>query len=267
MAIYRNISMSFWTDNKVQDEFTPEDKYFYLYLLTNPQTNICGCYEISYKEIERETGYNRETINKLFFRFQHILNVIAFNEENKEVFLLNWHKYNLSTSDKTIAGARNVVAHVKTEEFRDELNYLLDCYKNKEPYTCRINGASMGHTYHIQASVSVSDIPKASNVSKYKNILDTSNEEYIGYINTNEDIKECIETWMTYKDEKKNKYQDTGIKSLLKKVWSNCLEYGNTAVISAIENSISNNYQGIVWDYLTRQKTGQIDRLKEIMDA
>ena len=40
MAIYRNVQLSFWTDNKVEDDFTPEDKYFYLYLLTNPQTGL-----------------------------------------------------------------------------------------------------------------------------------------------------------------------------------------------------------------------------------
>ena len=33
MAIYRNVSMNFWTDSKVDDEFTPEEKYFMLYLL------------------------------------------------------------------------------------------------------------------------------------------------------------------------------------------------------------------------------------------
>ena len=58
MAFYRNISINFWTDSKIDDDFTPEDKYFYLYLLTNPHTNICGCYEISMKQMERETGYN-----------------------------------------------------------------------------------------------------------------------------------------------------------------------------------------------------------------
>lgn len=69
MAIYRNIQLSFWSDSKVTDDFTPEDKYFYLYLLTNPQTNICGCYQISYSQMESQTGYNRETINRLIERF------------------------------------------------------------------------------------------------------------------------------------------------------------------------------------------------------
>ena len=47
MALYRTIQISFWTDTKIVDDFTPEDKYFYLYLFTNPHTNLSGCYEIS----------------------------------------------------------------------------------------------------------------------------------------------------------------------------------------------------------------------------
>ena len=47
MASYRNISMDFWTDSKVVDDFTPEDRYIYLYCMTNPHTNLCGCYEVS----------------------------------------------------------------------------------------------------------------------------------------------------------------------------------------------------------------------------
>ena len=31
MAIYRNVSLSFWEDIKIVDDFTPEDRYFYLY--------------------------------------------------------------------------------------------------------------------------------------------------------------------------------------------------------------------------------------------
>ncbi len=59
----------FWTDARVVDEFTPEDKYFYLYVLTNPHTNLAGCYEISIKQMVNETGYNRDTVERLLDRF------------------------------------------------------------------------------------------------------------------------------------------------------------------------------------------------------
>ena len=58
MATYRQIYISFWSDTKVCDDFSPEDKYFYIYLLTNPHTNICGCYEISSSQMAQELGYH-----------------------------------------------------------------------------------------------------------------------------------------------------------------------------------------------------------------
>ena len=66
MAKYRAIQTDFWEDGFVLD-LTPEEKYFYLYILSNPRTTQCGCHELPYKVIEMQTGYNRETVQKLCF--------------------------------------------------------------------------------------------------------------------------------------------------------------------------------------------------------
>ena len=63
MAVYRQIQVSFWQDTFVLD-LTPEEKYFYLYLMTNSKTRQCGVYEVSRRVMELETGYNRETVEK-----------------------------------------------------------------------------------------------------------------------------------------------------------------------------------------------------------
>lgn len=46
MAKYRAIQVDFWEDGFVLD-LTPEEKYFYLYLLSNSRTTQCGCKRIS----------------------------------------------------------------------------------------------------------------------------------------------------------------------------------------------------------------------------
>ncbi len=58
MAKYRQLYTEFWSDSFVL-ELTPEEKYFYLYLISNCKTTQCGIYEISKRIIETETGYNR----------------------------------------------------------------------------------------------------------------------------------------------------------------------------------------------------------------
>ena len=101
MAKYRSIQTSFWSDSKIVDDFTPEDRYFYLYLLTNEKSNQLGCYELSIKQMCRDTGYNEETIKKLIDKFQNVLKIIYYDFKTKEIFLKNWYKYNWLDSDKT----------------------------------------------------------------------------------------------------------------------------------------------------------------------
>jgi hypothetical protein len=118
MASYRNISINFWTDSKVDDEFTPEDKYFYLYLLTNPHSSLCGCYEISMKQMERETGYNADTIKRLIDRMEKTHKVIRYSAETKEILILNWYKFNWSKSDKVRAAIVSATESVKNKSFK-----------------------------------------------------------------------------------------------------------------------------------------------------
>ena len=58
MAVYRQVQTSYWQDAFVLD-LTPEEKFFYMYLMTNSKTTQCGIYELPKKVIEMETGYNR----------------------------------------------------------------------------------------------------------------------------------------------------------------------------------------------------------------
>lgn len=124
MALYRTISMNFWTDSKVVDDFTPEDKYFYLYLISNPHTNLCGCYEISMKQVVTETGYSMDTVEKLLVRFEEYHGVIRYSRITKEILLLNWHKYQWTKSEKFRKPLRNEIQKVKNREFREFLTQI-----------------------------------------------------------------------------------------------------------------------------------------------
>ena len=118
MATYRQIYISFWSDTKVCDDFSPEDKYFYIYLLTNPHTNICGCYEISSSQMAQELGYNEESVKKLLRRMEQTHDVIRYNWQKKELLILNWHKYNWTKSPKMVSAVRAVAQYIKTDEYR-----------------------------------------------------------------------------------------------------------------------------------------------------
>nr|DAH21350.1 MAG TPA: hypothetical protein [Bacteriophage sp.] len=166
MAIYRNIQLSFWTDNKILDDFTPEDKYFYLYLLTNPHTNLCGCYEISYKSMMDDLGYNKDTILRLIDRFVNVHNVIRFNPDTKEILILNWYKYNWSKSDKTLAGVEKVASHVKCESFKKYIYTIINGFRDGN-FTISLNDCNP--TQSVENKVN-KDIDIIKNVIAYLNL-------------------------------------------------------------------------------------------------
>ena len=59
----RSIQTKFWYDTWVEELNTTE-KLLYLYLLTNPLTNLLGIYEISLKRMSNESGIPQATIRK-----------------------------------------------------------------------------------------------------------------------------------------------------------------------------------------------------------
>lgn len=91
MAIFRKIHVTFWDDPFVET-LTPEEKYFYLFLMTNPKVTECGIYELTKKKMRDWTGYNEETVEKLLKRFIDYKKV-AYNEETKEIALINKPKF------------------------------------------------------------------------------------------------------------------------------------------------------------------------------
>ena len=58
MAKFRMVRTDFWKNPIVLEEMTPEDKFFYLYLLTNPLTTQTGIYKITKKQLAFDLGYS-----------------------------------------------------------------------------------------------------------------------------------------------------------------------------------------------------------------
>ena len=97
---FRLVYTEFWQDPKVMEEMTPEDKYFYLYLLTNPCTNMIGVYRIVKKQMAFDLGYSIESINSLMDRFINYHKLIKYNENTKELCIVHYGKYNLNRGGK-----------------------------------------------------------------------------------------------------------------------------------------------------------------------
>ncbi len=129
MAAFRKISVTFWSDSFIGD-LTPEQKYFYLYLMTNDKTTQCGIYETSIRKICFDTGYNSETVLKLLDFFQE-KNKIRFSKETNEIALLNWVKFNDSNSPKVLSCVEKELKNVKNRVLIQYL-YSMDTESQEE---------------------------------------------------------------------------------------------------------------------------------------
>lgn len=177
MATYRAIYMNFWSDTKIVDDFTPEDKYFMLYCLTNNFTNLCGCYEISIKQMSRDTGYNEETILRLINRLENTHKVICYNKENKELLIKNWHKYNWTKSEKLDKPLGKEIENVKTIAFK---RFLVNNYNKRDT-------VSIPYAYPMDTTVSVTVTDTDININniednKYISEIVKTYEDNIGMI-------------------------------------------------------------------------------------
>ena len=145
MGIKRIVDTSFWTDGKV-DDFSPEDKYFLLYLLTNPFSTQLGIYEISIKQVAFQMGYSVDAVKVLIDRFENKYGMILFSPATNEIAIKNFLRHSIIKGGapvrdcliKEIKKVKNkelvsrVFAHIKdSESLNETVKKIIDEYEEK----------------------------------------------------------------------------------------------------------------------------------------
>lgn len=104
MSKQRYIKDSFWTDPYIE-KLSPDYKLVFLYLITNPQNNIAGVYEIRAKRIAYDTGYDIEVIETILKRFESDGKVIVKNDW----IVINNHIKHQSLGNDTAKGMNRII--------------------------------------------------------------------------------------------------------------------------------------------------------------
>lgn len=102
MGVKRVIDTDFWTDDKVVDMFSPEDKLFFLYLLTNPHTTQLGIYALNKKVMAFEIGYSVEAVTVLIERFEGKYNLIRYSKDTSEIAIKNYLRHSIIKGGKPV---------------------------------------------------------------------------------------------------------------------------------------------------------------------
>ena len=94
------------------------------------------------------------------------------------------------------------------------------------------------------------------NSTKVKRVAEPhvdAEEQMIAERGFSDRLESAVREWLQYKKEKKQPYKETGLSNLLKRIQTQAMSYGDDAVIDLIRDSMTNNWQGIVWDISQRK--------------
>ncbi|MCM3570166.1 DnaD domain protein [Neobacillus mesonae] len=130
MAKYRIVHTNFWNNPIISEEMSPEDKYFYLYLLTNPNTTQIGIYKITKKQMAFDLGYSIESVHSLMERFTLHYKLIRYNPETRELAIKNWGKDNLNRSGKPVMDC--IYSELKEVEDPSLIQYVAESIQKQE---------------------------------------------------------------------------------------------------------------------------------------
>lgn len=130
--VFRVVSTAFWDDGKVVDTFSPEDRYFMLYLLTNPHTTQLGIYSVPVSKMAFELGYSKDAVKVLLDRFETKYNIIKWSRETDEIAIRNYLVYSITTGGKPVMDCLlKETADVHNKEL---LRYIYTNLDNKREY-------------------------------------------------------------------------------------------------------------------------------------
>lgn len=243
MAIFRKVEVKFWSDSFVES-LTPEQKYFYLYLMTNEKTTQCGIYECSIRKMSIDTGYNQETIQKLIEFFTE-KKKIRYSNATNEICLRNWLKYNDSSSNTVQKCIENELEKVKDRVLIQYI-YSMDTHSQEEE-------EKEQEKKEVKVKVKKEGFDLISEIEKF---------EY------SPQRKSKIKEWVMYKeDEKKKKYKQLGFKAFL----TQYDKYSDEEFFEMVDRSMANGWDGLfeirqskINQFEKQQQPGRLSRFVEL---
>ena len=137
MAKYQKVPTGFWNEPIVR-EMTPVDKYFYLYLLTNPNITQIGIYRITKKQMAFDLGYSIETVYLLMERFTQHHKLIRYNPITRELGIRDWGRDHLQIGRKQMISELkkvedlSLIQYVAVSIHQQEIRKLFESFCNQE---------------------------------------------------------------------------------------------------------------------------------------
>ena len=159
---------------------TPEDKFFYLYLMTNEKSTQIGIYKITKKQIAFDMGYSIESVGNLLKRFMEQHKLIKYDSETREIILLEWAKTNLNKGGKPFEDLiLSELKEVKQKEFIEIIYHQCEKEEIKKIIEKYIDNPKLGEKNLKLENKNISDNLDDEKIIEAE-IVDENTEKAIG---------------------------------------------------------------------------------------
>lgn len=186
--VKRVVSTGFWDDEKVVNTFSPEDKFFMLYLLTNPHTTQLGIYRLVPKQAAFELGYSEDSVKVLLDRFETKYGLIKYSKDTSEVAIKNYLRHSI------IKGGKPVMDCLLKEESKVKDKSLLLYIYNSIKNNNNLNTTVEQYIEHIKDNNNDNDNERIVDESYHE----SSNRKRFAPPSVEEVEKYCLEKSHVY---------------------------------------------------------------------
>lgn len=272
MSKFRQIQTSFWSDTYIQEEMTAEDKYFYLYLMTNEFTTQIGIYPITKKQMSFDLGYSLESVQALLQRFETYHKLIKYDTETREIILLKWAENNLNIGGKPVQDLiKKEISQVRNKEFlflmfencpENSLKNFIASLLQENKKDNNINNsyesldASLNDTVAINNKEEIinnnKELIKEKNIKKEKSKNEV--ETYINNLDLDDDYKQLLFKYVEYRKSIKK-----AIKTIvpIQKIIKDFPNY--FSLDEAINIAMEKEWQGLEPEWIAKYKQSKIN--------
>ena len=263
----RVIDTEFWNDDKIVELFSPEDKLFFLYLMTNPHTTQLGIYHINKKQMAFEIGYSVEAVSVLIDRFETKYDLIKYSKGTSEVAIKNYLRHSIVKGGKPVEDL--LMKEIDKVKDRTLLQYVYDNLINIENLNASVEAILLllNVNDNDNENVNVNDVSyhDSYNDSYNDSYHDSSNDSYndsyhdssndsskaskktifsvIKESSESEEVKHSLEEFVSMRKEIHHPMTVRGIELAIKKL--NKLAFTDEDKIAIINQSIERSYQGL----------------------
>jgi len=143
------------------------------------------------------------------------------------------------------------------EKVREQTKSRVSAHRRKQLGLCNATVTECNVTSNVTVTqCNAIEENREEEIREDKKRVIKGNPPYpLAEFNFSSDMEMKIKEWLIYKTEKKDKYECTGFKNLLTVIKRKSEQYSDEAVIKLIDDCMSNNWKGIIWERIEKTKS------------